>query len=221
MDKHRLELFSDCVFAIVLTLIVLELKSPVHYDLSGLWERAPSLLVHALAFTIFGLHWIMHHRLFATVHRVSQGMMLANLAALFWVSLMPLGARFAAEHPLEPLGAAILGLCSAGFGASIIAMRPYQFPDGVTPSEAERALGRASRWPIARAVFGSRALETLGCQPHREMMTDKSEKPSWTSAAALAGAAIGSAAGAKNRGIKAAPTRRKIQTRPPPDPSAS
>ena len=65
MDKHRLELFSDGVFAIILTLLVLDLKVPHAEGLAGLREATPALLVHALTFFVVGMCWLMHHRAFA------------------------------------------------------------------------------------------------------------------------------------------------------------
>lgn len=140
MDKHRLELFSDGVFAIILTLMVLELKSPDHADLAGLWQIAPALLVHALAFAQVGSLWVSHNRVFVGLHGASMATLWLNLLALFWATLVPFGARLAAEDIGEPLGASIQLFCAAAYYLTLYTMHPFQLPDDATP--AQRSLHR-------------------------------------------------------------------------------
>jgi len=111
MSKHRLELFSDGVFAIVLTLLVLELKVPAAHGVAGVREIGPALAVHAAAFFMVGAFWYMHHGGFARVIEVTTRTLLWNLVALFWVTLLPFAALNAAERPLEPLGPSLLAGC--------------------------------------------------------------------------------------------------------------
>ena len=106
--KERLELFSDGVFAILLTLLVLDLKVPEQLGAAGLRAAAPGLLVHAGAFFVIGTAWISHHQFLEHVERVSTAMLGANLLVLFWITLVPYGARIAAERPHDGLGAAIM-----------------------------------------------------------------------------------------------------------------
>jgi uncharacterized membrane protein len=113
VDKHRLELFSDGVFAIVLTLLVLDLKVPVAFGLAGVRDIAPALIVHALTFALVGVAWIAHHLALATVTEVSSRTLHRNLLALFWITLIPFGAKLAAARPLEALGPSAL---SATYG---------------------------------------------------------------------------------------------------------
>jgi uncharacterized membrane protein len=137
VDKHRLELFSDGVFAIVLTLMVLELKTPELWDITGLSEMAPGLLVHALAFLIVGNAWISHHNYFIRVRRVDQGTLWTNLFCLFCVTLIPFATRLAIENPAAPLGAMIMSLCFGGLSFGGLLMVRYFCAQGAAPAAHE------------------------------------------------------------------------------------
>lgn len=106
--KERLELFSDGVFAIILTLLVLDLKVPDSLGLTGFRAAMPGLVVHAGAFFVIGMAWITHHQFLEHVERIGSNMLGFNLLILFWITLVPFGARIAAEHPHDGLGAAIM-----------------------------------------------------------------------------------------------------------------
>jgi uncharacterized membrane protein len=123
MTKHRLELFSDGVFAIVLTLLVLDLRVPSASGLAGLVQIVPGLLVHAATFFIVGVLWMTHHGALARVDRINSRALLLNLAALFWATLLPFAAKNAAERPLEPLGASIMAASCGAYLLFFMAMR--------------------------------------------------------------------------------------------------
>ena len=122
MTKHRMELFSDGVFVIVLTLLVLDLKPPSADGWAGLAAIAPALVVHALTFLIVGLLWLTHHNLLSQVYEITTRTLLFNLLSLFWVTLIPFGARIAGEHPLGHLGIGLITACRAFYGLSNLAM---------------------------------------------------------------------------------------------------
>jgi uncharacterized membrane protein len=123
MTKHRLELFSDGIFAIVLTLLVLDLRVPSASGLAGLAQTVPGLLVHATTFFIVGVLWMTHHSALARVDRINSRALLLNLAALFWATLLPFAAKNAAERPLEPLGASIMAASCGAYLLFFVAMR--------------------------------------------------------------------------------------------------
>jgi uncharacterized membrane protein len=123
MSKHRLELFSDGVFAIVLTLLALDLKLPAAHGLAGLGQIVPGLLVHAATFFIVGILWMTHHGALANVDRIHSRALLLNLVALFWATLLPFAARNAAERPLEPLGASLMAASCGAYFLSFVVMR--------------------------------------------------------------------------------------------------
>lgn len=89
MGKGRLEAFSDGVIAIIITIMVLELKVPHGAELSNLLELAPVFLSYVISFANIGIYWNNHHHLLHTVKRVSAGILWANLHLLFWLSLVP------------------------------------------------------------------------------------------------------------------------------------
>jgi uncharacterized membrane protein len=124
MNKARVELFSDGVFAIVLTLLVLNLKVPASHGLAALRDIAPPLAVHAAAFFLVGVLWLVHHGSLARVDRIGQRALVFNLFALFWVTLLPFAAENAADRPLEPLGPSLLAFCC---GAYLLALLSFRF----------------------------------------------------------------------------------------------
>ena len=123
MSKSRLELFSDGVFAIVLTLLVLNLKVPASHGLTALRDITPALVVHAASFFLVGVLWMVHHGSLARVDRISNRSLFYNLLVLFWVTLLPFAAENAADRPLEPLGASLMAFCCGAYLLSFLALR--------------------------------------------------------------------------------------------------
>jgi uncharacterized membrane protein len=90
MRTSRLEAFSDGVLAIIITIMVLELREPVSSDLASLWHTTgPGLLSYLLSFVYVGIYWTNHHHMFQLTARVTGGILWANLALLFFLSLFP------------------------------------------------------------------------------------------------------------------------------------
>jgi len=119
MNKNRLEAFSDGVIAIIITIMVLELKPPHSTDLSDVSEVLPGWLRYALSFVYVGIYWVNHHALLERVARVDAGALWANLHLLFWMSLIPFVTAWAGEHPMASGPVALYGvvllLCSIAF----------------------------------------------------------------------------------------------------------
>ena len=110
MTKGRLEAFSDGVLAIIITIMVLELKVPHGSDLGALAPVIPVLLGYVVSFVYVGIYWNNHHHLLHATHRVSAGVMWANLHLLFWLSLVPFVTGWVGEHPDAPWPAALYGV---------------------------------------------------------------------------------------------------------------
>jgi uncharacterized membrane protein len=89
VPKGRLEAFSDGVIAILITIMVLELHTPVGTSWHALGQELPVLLAYALSFVYLGIYWNNHHHMLAAVSRVTGGALWANLHLLFWLSLIP------------------------------------------------------------------------------------------------------------------------------------
>jgi TMEM175 potassium channel family protein len=85
MEKNRLEAFSDGVIAIIITIMVLEMKVPTGSDLSVLHPILPVFLSYVLSFVYIGIYWNNHHHMLHTIHYVTGGMLWANLHLLFWL----------------------------------------------------------------------------------------------------------------------------------------
>ena len=107
MGKNRIEAFSDGVFAIIITIMVLEMKAPRDYDPSALVPVWPQFLSYVLSFIYVGIYWNNHHHLMHTVTHVTGGIMWANLHLLFWLSLLPAVTAWAGEDPHSAWPAAL------------------------------------------------------------------------------------------------------------------
>ena len=99
MSTSRLEAFSDGVLAIIITIMVLELRPPDGTDLSDLQPILPLFLAYVLSFVFLAIYWNNHHHLIHATKRVSGGMMWANTHLLFWLSLIPFSTSWMSEHP--------------------------------------------------------------------------------------------------------------------------
>jgi uncharacterized membrane protein len=110
MGKGRLEAFSDGVLAIIITIMVLELKVPHGADLDSLLPLMPSFLSYVLSFIYVGIYWNNHHHLLHAATQVSGGVLWANLNLLFWLSLFPFATGWMGENHFAPLPSAAYGL---------------------------------------------------------------------------------------------------------------
>jgi uncharacterized membrane protein len=109
MGKSRLEAFSDGVIAIIITIMVLELKAPHEASFEALRPLVPVFLSYALSFMYVGIYWNNHHHLLHAVHRVSGGILWANLHLLFWLSLIPFTTAWMDENHYAPAPTALYG----------------------------------------------------------------------------------------------------------------
>ena len=110
MGKTRLEAFSDGVLAIIITIMVLELKVPHAADLSALAALLPVFLSYVLSFIYIGIYWNNHHHLLHTISTVNGGLLWANLHLLFWLSLFPFATGWMGENHFAPVPSALYGL---------------------------------------------------------------------------------------------------------------
>lgn len=110
MGKNRLEAFSDGVIAIIITIMVLEIKVP-HTDA---WQELEPLLMvlfsYVLSFIYVGIYWNNHHHMFHTVERVTGSILWANLYLLFWLSLLPFATNWMGEHHFSKVPLALYGV---------------------------------------------------------------------------------------------------------------
>jgi uncharacterized membrane protein len=109
MKTTRLEAFSDGVLAIIITIMVLELKVPHAVELAALKPVLPVLLSYVLSFIYVGIYWNNHHHLFQVTEEVSGGILWANLHLLFWLSLFPFTTAWMGENHLAAIPTAVYG----------------------------------------------------------------------------------------------------------------
>jgi uncharacterized membrane protein len=109
MHKGRLEAFSDGVIAIIITIMVLELKVPHGTDFASLRPLLPVFFSYVLSFLYVGIYWNNHHHLFQAVKHVKGGVLWANLHLLFWLSLFPFVTGWMGENHFAPLTVALYG----------------------------------------------------------------------------------------------------------------
>jgi uncharacterized membrane protein len=110
MTKGRLEAFSDGVIAIIITIMVLELKIPHGSDLAALSPLIPTFLSYVLSFVNVGIYWNNHHHLFQAVRQVNGRTLWANLHLLFWLSLFPFATAWMGENYFAALPVALYGV---------------------------------------------------------------------------------------------------------------
>jgi uncharacterized membrane protein len=92
------EAFSDGVIAIIVTIMVLELRAPEAEDIRALWQLWPIFIAYVLSYAYVAIYWVNHHRLFGHVRGVSNGLLWANIALLFSLSLVPFSTAYLGEH---------------------------------------------------------------------------------------------------------------------------
>jgi uncharacterized membrane protein len=141
MGKGRLEAFSDGVIAVIITIMVLEMKVPHGADTTALAPLVPVFLSYVLSFVYVGIYWNNHHHMFHAVHLVSGGTLWANLHLLFWLSLVPFVTGWMNENHYAAITVAAYGgvlLCSAlAYSILVRVLLRHHGPD----SPFARALG--------------------------------------------------------------------------------
>ena len=110
MNKSRLEAFSDGVIAILITIMVLELKVPHNPNFEALREVSPIFLSYVLSFIYIGIYWNNHHHMFQVVNKINGAVMWANLHLLFWLSLIPFITGWMGENHFAALPVALYGV---------------------------------------------------------------------------------------------------------------
>ncbi len=122
MNKNRLEAFSDGVLAIIITIMVLEIKVPEGTAWSDLLKLMPVFISYVFSFVYIGIYWGNHHHLLHSVKQVSSGIILSNLNLLFWLSLIPFATGWMGENHFAPNTVAAYGtiLLLSGFAFFIL-----------------------------------------------------------------------------------------------------
>lgn len=152
MTKGRLEAFSDGVLAIIITIMVLELKVPHDPTLEALLPLAPTFLSYILSFIYCGIYWNNHHHLMQAVKTVRGGVLWANLHLLFWLSLVPFVSAWMGEHfgtlPVAAYGVVLFGAAMA-YWILVKVLLKHHAPD----SPLAQAIGRDFKGTISLVFY--------------------------------------------------------------------
>jgi uncharacterized membrane protein len=153
MEKNRLEAFSDGVLAIIITIMVLELKVPQGAQLAALTPLVPVFLSYVLSFVYVGIYWNNHHHLLQAARHIDGRILWANLHLLFWLSLTPFVTGWMGENHFAPLPVAMYGtvLLLSGF-AYFILTRALIAHHGIA-SPLANALGRDRKGKASLALY--------------------------------------------------------------------
>ncbi len=153
MDKGRLEAFSDGVIAVIITIMVLELKVPHGTELAALRPVIPVFLSYVLSFIYVGIYWNNHHHMLQACHKVNGRVLWANLHLLFWMSLVPvvtewMGENHRATAPVALYGTVLLltGIAYLILSRTLIALNGKDSPLSV-------ALGRDDKGKISLMLY--------------------------------------------------------------------
>ncbi len=153
MSTGRLEAFSDGVLAIIITIMVLEMKVPHGAGFSALEPLLPVFLSYVLSFVYLGIYWNNHHHTLHVVHRVSGGVLWANLHLLFWLSLIPFVTGWMGENHFAPAPVALYGvvllMAAIAYTIMLRAALRVEGPD----SPLARAIGRDRKGNLSLALY--------------------------------------------------------------------
>ncbi|HEU4879182.1 MAG TPA: TMEM175 family protein [Gemmatimonadaceae bacterium] len=153
MGKARLEAFSDGVIAIIITIMVLELKVPHEPTIDALKPVLPVFLSYVLSFIYLGIYWNNHHHMLHATHRVSGGVLWANLHLLFWLSLFPFTTAWMGENHFAATPTAVYGfvflMAAIAYYILARAIIAVEGPD----STLARAIGRDWKGKLSPVAY--------------------------------------------------------------------
>ena len=153
MNKGRLEAFSDGVIAVIITIMVLELKVPHDADPKALLPLIPVFLSYVLSFVFTGIYWSNHHHMFHAVHHVNGATLWANLHLLFWLSLVPFVTGWMNENHFAVQTVAAYGLVLLGASCAYTILTRVLLATHAKDSTLARGLGKDFKGKISTAIY--------------------------------------------------------------------
>jgi uncharacterized membrane protein len=158
MTKGRLEAFSDAVIAIIITIMVLEMRAPHGGDLASLRPLLPVFLSYALSFLFLGVYWNNHHHLFQAARHVDGMILWANLHLLFWLSLVPFVTRWMGENEFAPVPVAMYGVDLILAAAAYYLLTRALIRRHGSDSHLAAAIGRDFKGKLSLALYAAAIL---------------------------------------------------------------
>jgi uncharacterized membrane protein len=156
LGSERLEAFSDAVFAVIITIMALELRAPEGHTLAHVRDDLlPGLVAYVLSFSLLGIYWNNHHHLLRAAERINGSVMWTNLFLLFWLSLIPVLTEWVREEYEHPLPAAAYGvvLLASGFAYSLL-VRALIRANG-RDSAVARAIGSDVKGNVSLVIYAA------------------------------------------------------------------
>jgi uncharacterized membrane protein len=153
MNTERLSAFSDGVIAILITIMVLELKVPHGTDLSALAGLVPIFLVYVLSFVVISIYWNNHHHMFYLTDRITGGILWANLHLLFWLSLMPFVTGWMGENHFAPVPTALYGVVLMMAGVAYYILERLIIRSQGAGSKLKAAVGHDTKGKISVVLY--------------------------------------------------------------------
>ncbi len=158
MGKARLEAFSDGVIAVIITIMVLELKAPHGTDLAALAPLAPALLTYVLSFVFIGIYWNNHHHMLHAAQHIDGRVLWANLHLLFWLSLVPFTTGWVGEYPAAAMPTAVYGGVFLMAGVAWLLLQDALVKRNGADSLLARAVGRDLKGKLSALLYASAIL---------------------------------------------------------------
>ena len=156
LGSERLEAFSDAVFAVIITIMALELRAPEGHKLADVRDDLlPGLVVFVLSFTLVGIYWNNHHHLLRAAERISGAVMWTNLFLLFWLSLIPVLTEWLREEYKYPLPAATYGLVLLASGFAYRLLIQALIRANGRDSAVARAIGSDVKGNLSLAIYAA------------------------------------------------------------------
>ncbi|HEV2721313.1 MAG TPA: TMEM175 family protein [Thermoanaerobaculia bacterium] len=155
MTKNRLEAFSDGVIAILITIMVLELKVPHGTDLAALRPMLPTFLAYVLSFVVLAIYWNNHHHMLHATRHVSGGVLWANVHLLFWLSLIPFTTAWMGENEFAPLPTAAYGAVLLLAAMAYLILQTTIIASGAMAAEVVAALRDDWKGKISATLYAA------------------------------------------------------------------
>jgi uncharacterized membrane protein len=155
MGKGRLEAFSDGVLAVLITIMVLELKVPHGTDWETLRPLLPVFLTYVLSFVYLGIYWNNHHHMLHIVDRINGAILWANLHLLFWLSLVPFTTGWMGENHFAPLPTAIYGVVLLMCGLAFLMLERTIIRHQGTGSKLKAAVGKDVKGKLSAVLYAT------------------------------------------------------------------
>ncbi|HYY99066.1 MAG TPA: TMEM175 family protein [Pyrinomonadaceae bacterium] len=153
MRKGRLEAFSDGVIAIIITIMVLELKIPHGADWEALRPVVPVFLTYVLSFVYLGIYWNNHHHMLYVTERVNGGILWANMHLLFWLSLIPFVTGWMGENHFAPLPTAVYGAVLFAAATAYYTLQRLIIAQQGADSKLKAAVGKDVKGKLSPLIY--------------------------------------------------------------------